>query len=889
MFVDADNYPTSPHRSSATSTAVVRHSANTFASAEAQRSKLYQAGFFNEEAYYWNWHYYYINVNEPTYYPPSPDRGTATTFNSMMDYFESVGTPMGMYYTLELMDQGYDSGCSIFHGEGGANPSYDPTYCTKNPNLSFKTGWDTSTPLDNVCGPGIGHPCHLQALNHMIFYLLREYKLVHENLRKQTLSYIDAKHTLPISGNCDQEAGTDKTNNMRDGILALKSFFTFQKAMTGGPLLGEGTGYLHGKGDLEYSGYTDGIRRELIPPTGVEEKDWYILPDYELKVIRPRTLHHGMGVETRYAGFPLTQARQDIVRCAEICYGHGIYIMTNGNVPNDFLQDPDELRAYYQITADLQPQFATAGDVEVGYLSGASFVDLKQAIIDDVDFSNPRLRVLYDNGLEIYANHNAADWVYSVAGETFTMPKEGWVAYNPTTGYLNFSAIPAGYGYRFDYVLCPGKYEMIDGRGTSTSYGSITGTNLKIVRANGYTVTETGTFPADFTTTGTMPTPDPAVPADPLPKPVPNDASANFRHIQGMYMWFYRAYDDSIGVPGDRPFWSKFNRYPDLDYDKSTDNYFYRYEPTVTIGADTMHPGDSVDAVRGWLAYAPGSVKITGNAAKEAGHTSGNGAVVRIRDDFEGAILWEETIAGSDTTGYDVDLLAQVDTGDILLFEVDALGDATDDLIAWAPLITYVDPPVAEFSADVRVGAAPLSVQFADESVGQVDTWEWDFGDLGSSFAQNPLHIYTTPGAHTVTLTVTGPTGEGVETKEDFVHVLGGATEGLMIKNQGGAVVAAFTRVGDLLLRGTLSEGASPVPSGAASEAIIKNGSGQAVALIRPSGDVEIAGVANELQEGPLSPASSALRVKDGDGKTVAYIDSSGNLYLLGAVVERWL
>jgi PKD repeat protein len=546
------------------------------------------------------------------------------------------------------------------------------------------------------------------------------------------------------------------------------------------------------------------------------------------------------------------------------------------------------LRAYYQITADLQPQFATAGSVDVGYLSGASFVDLKQAIIDNVDFSNPRLRILYDNGLEIYANHNDTDWVYSVAGVTFTIPKDGWVAYNSQTGYLNFSAQPAGYGYRFDYVVYPGKYEMIDGRGASTSYGSITGTDLKIVWENGYTVEETGTFPLDFTITGTMPTPDAAEAPDPLPRPLPNDASVNFRHLPGLYMWFYRAYDDSITVPADRPFWSRFNRYPELDFDESTNRYFYRYEPTVTVSANTMHPGNSVDAVRGWLAYAPGQVRITGNVAKQGGYTGGNGAEARIRDDFEGAILWQQTIAANDTTGYDIDLLVPVGTGDMLLFEVDALGDSTDDTVAWAPVITYVDPPEAEFSAQPRVGGAPLAVQFTDESQGQVDTWEWDFGDLGTSFAQNPSHIYVSPGSYEVTLTVTGPTGQGEETKENFIHVLG-QTSGVMIKNQGGAVAAAFTPVGDLLLKGTLSAGASPSPSGGAGELVIKNGSGQVVALISPSGDVEIAGAVNELQEPPLSPASSAFVVKDGTGKVVSYIDSAGNLYLLGGLVEGWL
>ncbi len=885
VFVDADNYPTSPHRCSATRTAVVRQGGGYgFASVEAQRRKLYQAGFFNSEQYYWNWHYYYINVNEPTYYPPNPDRGTPAQFNSMFDYFAGIGNPLGLYYTLELMDQGYESDHEIFHGEGGANPSYDPTYCNKNANLQFKGGWDTSTPLDQVVGPGLGHPCHVQATNHILFYLLREYRLVHENLSQQTLSYIDAKHNLPISHNIDQEAGTDKTNNIRDGILALKAMFTFQKAMTGGPLLGEGTGYLHGKADLEYSGYTDGIRRELIPPTGVEDKDWYIMPDYELKVIRPRTLHHGMGVETRYAGFPLTQRRQDIVRCAEICYGHGIYVMTNGNVSNDFLQDPDELKAYYQITADLQPQFATAKDVEVGYLSGGDFVGLKQAIIDSVDFSNPRLRVRYDNGLQVYANLSSTPWVYAVAGETFTLDQDGWVCCNPNTGYLNFSAQPAGYDHRFDYVRCPGEYEMIDGRGVATSYGLITATNLKIVWENGYTVEETGSFPRDFTITGTMPEYEPAETPDPLPIPPPNDASASFRHIQGLYQWFYRAYDPSITVPPDRLFWQKFNRYPDLDYDKNSGAYFYRDDPDVTVGAAAMHPGAEVDAVRGWLAYAPGRIAITGNAAKQSGSMGGNGVEVRIREDFEGAVMWQRTISSDDTAGYDHNLSLWVDTGDVILFEADGLGDSTDDEIIWAPVISYAARPVAEFSADQRLGLAPLTVQFTDESTGAIDMWEWSFGDGDRSSEQNPSHTYQDAGTYTVKLTVSGPDGWDRASKESFIHVPA-SPHGLLIRDEGGAIVAAFNYDGDLLLSGTLTEEFVPSPS-ASSEFIIRNSTGGSVALIDALGNMFAAGRVHELQGAGLEPPSSALCVRDSTERVVSYMDAEGDVYLLGWIVE---
>jgi PKD repeat protein len=38
-------------------------------------------------------------------------------------------------------------------------------------------------------------------------------------------------------------------------------------------------------------------------------------------------------------------------------------------------------------------------------------------------------------------------------------------------------------------------------------------------------------------------------------------------------------------------------------------------------------------------------------------------------------------------------------------------------------------------------------------------TWEWTFGDGGSSTARNPSHAYDDPGTYTITLTATSSEG----------------------------------------------------------------------------------------------------------------------------------
>ena len=61
----------------------------------------------------------------------------------------------------------------------------------------------------------------------------------------------------------------------------------------------------------------------------------------------------------------------------------------------------------------------------------------------------------------------------------------------------------------------------------------------------------------------------------------------------------------------------------------------------------------------------------------------------------------------------------------------------------------------ADFTAGTVSGCAPLTVNFTDQSSGTgIDGWSWNFGDGGSSTAQNPGHTYNSVGTYTVTLTV---------------------------------------------------------------------------------------------------------------------------------------
>lgn len=88
--------------------------------------------------------------------------------------------------------------------------------------------------------------------------------------------------------------------------------------------------------------------------------------------------------------------------------------------------------------------------------------------------------------------------------------------------------------------------------------------------------------------------------------------------------------------------------------------------------------------------------------------------------------------------------------------------------------------PTADFSADSFSGEAPLTVNFTAQAPGCTDSWQWDFGDGGSSTEPQPTHVYGTAGTYTVTLTVRGPGNDatGIDltvTKPDYITVAPGA------------------------------------------------------------------------------------------------------------------
>lgn len=67
--------------------------------------------------------------------------------------------------------------------------------------------------------------------------------------------------------------------------------------------------------------------------------------------------------------------------------------------------------------------------------------------------------------------------------------------------------------------------------------------------------------------------------------------------------------------------------------------------------------------------------------------------------------------------------------------------------------------PIAAFTVSSSRGCAPLDVQFNDISTGNIEEWNWTFGDGSTNSDQNAIFTYDAAGTYPVTLTVTTDMG----------------------------------------------------------------------------------------------------------------------------------
>lgn len=87
----------------------------------------------------------------------------------------------------------------------------------------------------------------------------------------------------------------------------------------------------------------------------------------------------------------------------------------------------------------------------------------------------------------------------------------------------------------------------------------------------------------------------------------------------------------------------------------------------------------------------------------------------------------------------------------------------------------WTDPPapVADFTASVTSGAAPLTVTFTNSTTGYQTGQSWDFNDDGviESTEYNGVYTFTSPGTYTVRLSSSNPFGSHQRTRAGYITV----------------------------------------------------------------------------------------------------------------------
>jgi len=178
----------------------------------------------------------------------------------------------------------------------------------------------------------------------------------------------------------------------------------------------------------------------------------------------------------------------------------------------------------------------------------------------------------------------------------------------------------------------------------------------------------------------------------------------------------------------------------DSAYTNMTGSAYSDYLPLVTPGPASIHPvaDFSINVTSG---IAPLNVGFTDNstgAPTSWAWDFGDGNTSKDQNPVHTYYL-----AGN----YSVNLTVSNENG-------------TDSKLATITVSEKPVPviPVADFSANVTEGYAPLSVQFNDSSENATSV-NWDFGDGSNSGDRNPVHEFTNPGIYTVNLTATNENG----------------------------------------------------------------------------------------------------------------------------------
>jgi PKD repeat protein len=100
-------------------------------------------------------------------------------------------------------------------------------------------------------------------------------------------------------------------------------------------------------------------------------------------------------------------------------------------------------------------------------------------------------------------------------------------------------------------------------------------------------------------------------------------------------------------------------------------------------------------------------------------------------------------------------------------------GSNTTTKAKYITVTNVASSPIASFTADIRSGTAPVTVQFTDTTTNAPTGWQWSFGDGIQNTERNPSHTYTKAGTYSVSLMAVNTGGYNTTTQPGYITVTG--------------------------------------------------------------------------------------------------------------------
>lgn len=461
---------------------------------------------------------------------------TPAEFPAIMSYARGLGLPTGMYtlYTVPQSptDPSYNIADQLWEVPY-TNPATPPPLLQK-----YNIAANAMTPhfsadmnaLRNYSyiNPGSGATVNAPIRPGLMF------GDVYGGLHPGIPNGVGATETLNLVDG--QSGNTTKAKSIGEALRHVREFYASFHGEVAGPSMAEGSwvstnGCWHqlyaGALDAQEGSIDTGRSYDTMATDRVGDltpTKWWVLPDYALQSANRHQVRFGLGDEHRFlpilpnvdSPLPFDRPTLSKMMAYTITYGHAHGPRTQGPLdgfldlnPNDGVRDGassgapqgytnftrfvDFFREYYMMHA-LQEDYLASTATAIQYWNGSVFKTadelLKASTLTNPmkEFLDPKIKITYAGGLVIWVNHAATSWtVNSIAGENFEIPEDGFVAWNPNTSLLVFSARPTTtnpVAAPIDYARALRRFKLFDGRGVVSSYDGLTSATNGLVVIN---------------------------------------------------------------------------------------------------------------------------------------------------------------------------------------------------------------------------------------------------------------------------------------------------------------------------------------------------------------------------------------------------------------------